>query len=337
MTTTLPMKYKAMLFASISFINTYVIDETAKEELLSKLPIYNSVDEQMAYFDIYTDMKTIEQTIYKPMLQLHKKKEKDASKPVKAPKEPTTNFATETIEKLSGGFTNIISKTDLDKHNLGWAGGNGIGSRWRGGYYNYQPVYGTEQKNSNGCIYSEDLDDVIPAIVLSEFLKKNKDSSKGIIGIYIFSIRAKTKSCRPIKEDIAKKVKIRDIKCVQCGTSSTLVCDHKNDLYNDDRVLNINTQTESDFQLLCTHCNLQKRQICKEEKDVGKIYSAKEIKRYQEYRFEFPWEKKVFDQTDINCKTDTYWFDPVEFDSKIYRYVSYVLPIINEIKRLNRK
>jgi len=26
------------------------------------------------------------------------------------------------------------------------------------------------------------------------------------------------------------------------------------------------------------------------------------------------------DKTDINCKTGTYWYDPIEFQKKIYYY-----------------
>jgi hypothetical protein len=89
----------------------------------------------------------------------------------------------------------------------------------------------------------------------------------------------------------------------------------------------------SDFQPLCNHCNLQKRQICKTEEKTGKLYSAKDIQRYRVYNFEFPWEKKVYDRNDINCKNGTFWFDPVEFENNIQSYSRYVIPIIEEIKR----
>jgi 5-methylcytosine-specific restriction endonuclease McrA len=51
-----------------------------------------------------------------------------------------------------------------------------------------------------------------------------------------------------------------------CGSHSNTVIDHKNDLYNDETVLNVDTQTIDDFQVLCTHCNLLKRQISIDEK-----------------------------------------------------------------------
>lgn len=81
----LPMKYKAMLCASISFIHNHIPEEQ-KGEYYNKLPLYASVEEQMAYFDTKSDIKQIEQTIYKPMVKEQKKKEKEANKPVKEKK-----------------------------------------------------------------------------------------------------------------------------------------------------------------------------------------------------------------------------------------------------------
>ena len=88
-------------------------------------------------------------------------------------------------------------------------------------------------------------------------------------------------------------------------------------IYNDARVLNLQTQLISDFQPLCNHCNLQKRQICREEETKQQIYSAKNIEQYKVYTFEFIWENKKYDKNDILCKYDTYWYDPVKFNQLI--------------------
>ena len=96
---TLPMKYKAMLFANMSFINTHVADEAMKELLFSKLPIFKTVGEQIAYFDKEADMKTVEQTIFKPMLKDQKQKEKIAMKP--APKKKQKKAAADTEKKVA--------------------------------------------------------------------------------------------------------------------------------------------------------------------------------------------------------------------------------------------
>jgi hypothetical protein len=112
-----------------------------------------------------------------------------------------------------------------------------------------------------------------------------------------------------------------------------IICDHKNDIYNDDDVLDSKKQQITDFQPLCNHCNLQKRQIFREEVVAGKIYSAKNLEKYRCWPFEFPWEKKAFDVKDITTKQDTYWYDPVEFDRKLMCYVLFVRPFLPEIKR----
>ena len=117
-----------------------------------------------------------------------------------------------------------------------------------------------------------------------------------------------------------------------CGSSSDMVCHHKNDIYNDKEVLNTKTQKLVDFQPLCRHCNLQKRQIFKNETNDNKLYSAKNLAPYKSYPFEFPWEKKVFDPKDPNTKKDTYWYDPVEFNRKIYLYMMFI-PVLKELNR----
>ena len=96
---TLPMKYKAMLFANMSFINTHVADEAMKVLLFSKLPIFKTVGEQIAYFDKEADMKTVEQTIFKPMLKDQKQKEKIAMK--SAPKKKQKKAAADTEKKVA--------------------------------------------------------------------------------------------------------------------------------------------------------------------------------------------------------------------------------------------
>lgn len=136
---------------------------------------------------------------------------------------------------------------------------------------------------------------------------------------------------RPISKTIDKDYKKTN--CVVCGSNSDKIVDHKNDLYNDTRVLNIKTQNKEDFQCLCNHCNLQKRQISKKEKEEQKLYSAKNILSFKILPFDFPWEKKIFDETYIYCKLDTYWYDPVEFMNKIYLYSTYRIPINNMIKK----
>lgn len=225
------------------------------------------------------------------------------------------------ILTLSNNYTSIIS-IDVIKQNekLYW-GGNGVGDRWMNKKYNYAVIY----SNKKYKIYSENNTDIIDYDIINNYQNKNK----GIIGIFVFSKRNNIIT-RPINKTIYKEI-IKN-NCIICGSNTDIICDHKNDLYNDIRVLDIKTQLIEDFQPLCNHCNLQKRQISKNEERDNKIYSAKNIKRYKEYLFDFPWEKKIYDKNDINCKKDTYWYDPIEFENKIYKYLLYTIPIIKEIK-----
>lgn len=237
------------------------------------------------------------------------------------------------VKKLSKDYSEIILRKDLLKYrakkynSLNW-GQNGIGDRWCKKIYNYSVIY----HNLSYKTYSDNLNDKVSDEILDKI--KELDKNKGIIGIFVHSEKTNKTNNRPIKNTILKKIK--NSNCTICGSNNEIVCDHKNDLYNDKRVLNIKTQILDDFQSLCNHCNLQKRQICKNEKLNNKLYSAKNIPIYKiSYDFNFPWEYKSYDINDIDCKKDTYWYDPIEFHNKIQKYQKYIIPIINEIKKLN--
>ena len=120
---------------------------------------------------------------------------------------------------------------------------------------------------------------------------------------------------RPIRSDIHTHHK--KIGCVVCGSHSDLVTDHQNDLYNDPRVLDAKTQTIDDFQCLCNHCNLQKRQVSKVTKEIGKRIGATAIPSLSIFGVDFVEGDETFDETDINAMIGTFWYDPVEFMKKI--------------------
>lgn len=228
------------------------------------------------------------------------------------------------VKRLSNNYKEVIPKDVLVKYpKLMW-GGNGVGDRWANKKFNYTAIY--SKKNGKTKCYSENDDDVVPQDKLVGFLETS--SGNGIIGIYVHSKRLFVQQ-RPINKAIRNSI-ISNC-CVCCGSNSEMVCDHKNDLYNDNRVLDATTQLDTDFQPLCNGCNLRKRQACKKERETKKIYSAKEIPMFASWTC-FPWEKKHFDINDVNCKNDTFWFDPVEFNNKIKKYNAYVVPILNEIK-----
>lgn len=227
----------------------------------------------------------------------------------------------ELVIKLSNNFTSIITINDIKLNNIIYWGGNGVGNRWCNKKFNYAVIYA----NKKVKYYCENLNEKIP----QELLDNYNSNEKGIIGIYVFSKRSKTTN-RPINKKIYKEIVKNN--CVICGSYNEIICDHKNDLYNDLRVLDCNTQILDDFQSLCNHCNLQKRQIAIIEEKTNKIYSARNIRRL-DIGIEFPWEKKNYDKSDISCKKDTYWYDPIEFEKKIHLYLTITIPIIKEIKK----
>jgi hypothetical protein len=77
-----------MLCACLHVVSSYVPEEH-REEIYGKLPLYNSIDEQVNYFETNVDIKRIETLIYKPMVKEHKRKEKESQKPVKEKKPKT--------------------------------------------------------------------------------------------------------------------------------------------------------------------------------------------------------------------------------------------------------
>tara|TARA_Y100000389_G_C17406712_1_gene488492 strand:- start:612 stop:1295 length:684 start_codon:yes stop_codon:yes gene_type:complete len=145
--------------------------------------------------------------------------------------------------------------------------------------------------------------------------EKQGDRSITALRTVGFSDCALYGASRPIRKDIHDHHKV--IGCVVCGSRSDLVTDHKNDLYNDPRVLNAKTQTIDDFQCLCNHCNLQKRQISKKTKEIGKRIGATTIPSLAIFGVDFIEGNETFDETNINAMVGTYWYDPVEFMKKI--------------------
>ena len=128
----------------------------------------------------------------------------------------------------------------------------------------------------------------------------------------IFGIKNEQQGCNhPIREDIKKHY--QKIKCVVCGTSTNLQCDHKNGLYNDKRVLDIETQEINDFQSLCRHCNSKKREVEKKTRETSIRYGATNIPSLAIFGIDFIEGAETINFEDINALKGTDWYDPVEF------------------------
>jgi 5-methylcytosine-specific restriction endonuclease McrA len=116
---------------------------------------------------------------------------------------------------------------------------------------------------------------------------------------------------RPIRPDIHAHHK--QMCCVVCGTKSDLVTDHKNDLYNDERVLSSGTQTIDDFQCLCNHCNLTKRQVSVVTRATGKRIPGTQIPALTALGIDFVEGNEEFNPDDVDAMKGTYWYDPIAF------------------------
>ena len=84
---TLPIKNKAMQCGIVGFVKLMeqdgVLSSELGETLLSKLPLFETIEQQIEYYDGKYDIKHIEQTFIKPRIAEHKK----SLKPVKPKKE----------------------------------------------------------------------------------------------------------------------------------------------------------------------------------------------------------------------------------------------------------
>jgi hypothetical protein len=172
--------------------------------------------------------------------------------------------------------------------------------------------------------------------------KSNRPTSK-IIALRTNGINGNTmKQSRPIGKAIREHFKYAS--CANCGLESKgkekqFVIDHKNDLYNDPRVLSTKTQLITDFQKLCNHCNIIKREICKKTRETGKRIGATKIANVAVFGIDFIKGDETINFKDINAMVGTYWYDPIEFrkkalEKKIKNELA-ELEITNQIKTLS--
>lgn len=144
---------------------------------------------------------------------------------------------------------------------------------------------------------------------------KIKGKTNSIAYIKIFGTK-EIDSARPIRKDIRDFYKKQP--CCVCGSNTDLVCDHKNDLYNDKRVLNVKTQKLSDFQSLCNHCNLQKRTVMVNTKITKRRYGATNIPQLKCFGVDFIKGTEKLTKSK-NALVGTYWYDPVLFMKTILK------------------
>jgi hypothetical protein len=151
----------------------------------------------------------------------------------------------------------------------------------------------------------------------NERIQNNLPCSQGVIGFIIHGENIDEGVSRPISRDI-KNYHLQS-PCITCGTNKT-ICDHKNDLYNDPRVLDIKTQLKEDFQPLCNNCNLRKRAVSlKTVKDKKRQPPPPSIRLLG---IDFTQGDENYDPNDINAMVGTYWYDPIAFMTKVRNKLS---------------
>jgi len=88
---TLPMKFKAMHYALLAYITqSDEFTPDVKIGLIAKLPVHDSVENQVIFYEKMVDFKTVEKDIVKPMMKKKKQDETAAAKPVKEKKPRAT-------------------------------------------------------------------------------------------------------------------------------------------------------------------------------------------------------------------------------------------------------
>lgn len=155
------------------------------------------------------------------------------------------------------GVSRVVAVKEFVDDYISLSLGNG------GSWCRFDSLFAKEYKivtvKKNGIRYSWNVSDDEKLQIVKDFNHLDKKGNS------ILYIKSYGKQCdientnRHIS--LAIKNRLKGESCVVCGSNNDTIIDHKNHLYNDSRVLNISTQKLTDFQVLCNHCNLQKRQV----------------------------------------------------------------------------
>ena len=192
--------------------------------------------------------------------------------------------------------TKFIPRKHFHNTILDW-GNNGIGSRFARGKLNYIVLYSNRNYKIYGPLRENVLSDEI-----EQFFKYNLTPRQGIVAIKIIGLRKVEPTNRHVPSYIRNALK--GAKCVVCGTSNDIVIDHKDGFYEKMDLWS------GDFQALCNHCNLVKRQRYKEitdEKETERL-SANTIPHLELFSDKF------------NClvQEESFWYDPCAYTKRIY-------------------
>lgn len=221
------------------------------------------------------------------------------------------NIAKYNPEKKISEFVNILKSEKLQ---TGKNGGSWCRFDGKFGKYKAITVNQSGKIRYSWCPKDDEQKEILKD--LKKYKEENNLNSKGtsIELIRIYGLQNMDLS-RKIRSDIINTLKTK--KCVSCGTTNDIEIDHKNGLYNDPRVLNIITQQLTDFQPLCRHCNLEKRQIIKKMKKTGIRPSALQHPLFKFFGVSFTSGDETFNIKDPNALVGTLWYDFEDFALKM--------------------
>ena len=227
------------------------------------------------------------------------------------------------VKKLTNNYTTILSLEDAKRLKLHKGVGNGTGDRQLiCKLFCSTYIYGDKTSPKT---YPIDIDLSEFDTLFSDYKQNRRNSgilmNRGVCGFFIHHEITSTVTNRPIRQDIRDHY--RQCVCIVCGTSKT-ICDHKNDLYNDERVLHRSTQTLDDFQPLCNGCNLRKRAVMvKTLRDNQRQPPPPMI--LNTFGISFTQGDESLDRNDIHAMVGTYWYDPVAFIKECIHRISHTI------------
>ena len=136
---------------------------------------------------------------------------------------------------------------------------------------------------------------------------------------------------RPVRPDI--KAYFKKLPCLHCGSTTGVIADHKNGLYNDPRVLNTETQRKEDFQPLCNGCNTIKREKTRKTRVHKNRQPPPQSILLLTGGVSFTIGDATLDENDTEWYKGTYWGDIEAF----CRGFAEVEPIAKVEERLSRR
>ena len=213
--------------------------------------------------------------------------------------------------------SNIVDLESKDSKDLRTGGNGGSWCRFDGAFGKTYKVVSIN--NRRKIRFSWDVTDIekydIEMVINNDIEKKLTGTGNKIRFLWIVGTQNK-KSSRRIRSDIRKELEKNP--CSLCGTLSDIEIDHKNGLYNDPRIDDIKTQTVDDFQALCRHCNLVKRQVIKKMKETGIRPKATDHPMFKHLGIDYLSGDETYDPNDPNALVGTLWYDFVFFNTKAH-------------------